>query len=285
MRRARKRQWVCRRISGFPDGYTLMNPLFAVARRLVLGLLLIVFSASTAWAGAPVIAAAANLKFALEEIAAAFSRDTRREVRLVFGSSENFCRQIENGAPFQLFLAADEDSVFRLADAGKTLDRGTLYALGRIAVVVPEGSPLVADSELKDLAAALVDGRLKKFAIANPEHAPYGKRAEEALRHAGLWEKMRDKLVLGENAAQAAQFALSGSAQGGITAYSLALSPTFPPRSRFALIPQDWHPPLRQRMVLLKNADETAQLFYRYMQQPAARAIMKNHGFTLPGKP
>jgi len=232
----------------------------------------------------PLVAAAADLKFALEEIAARYKAERGQEVKLVFGSSGNFYRQIEQGAPFAMFLSADEDFVFKLADAGKTQDRGALYAVGRIGLIVPPGSPLKADGELKDLAAALTDGRLKKFAIANPEHAPYGKRAEEALRRAGQWERIKDKLVFGENVAQAAQFATTGSTQGGIVAYSLALSPALAKTGTFALIPADWHAPLRQRMVLLKGADATAQAFYRYMTEPSARTIMKRYGFVLPGE-
>lgn len=250
----------------------------------VVGLSLMLSCATTAWADAPVIAGAADVKFALEEIAAKFKEDAKREVRLVFGSSGNFYRQIEQGAPFQMFLSADEGFVFKLTDAGKTLDRGDLYAVGRIGIIVPQGSPLQPDGQLKDLATALADGRLKKFAIANPEHAPYGKRAEEALKHAGLWERIQDKLVLGENVSQAAQFATSGSSQGGIIAYSLALAPAVAKLGNFALIPDSWHEPLKQRMVLIKGADETAQAFYRYMQQPVARAIMKKYGFALPGE-
>ena len=236
---------------------------------------------ASAWADAPVIAGASDLKFALEEVAAKFREDTKREVRLVFGSSGNFYRQIEQGAPFQMFLSADEEFVFKLAEAGKTVDRGDLYAFGRIAIMVPRGSPLKADGEFKDLSAALTDGRLKKFAIANPEHAPYGRRAEEALKHAGLWERIKGKLVLGENVAQAAQFASSGSAQGGIIAYSLAKAPAVATLGEFALIPYAWHAPLKQRMVLIKGAGATAQTFYRYMKQPAARTIMKRYGFVL----
>lgn len=250
----------------------------------VVGVSLMLSCATTAWADAPVIAGAADLKFALEEIAATFKEDAKREVKLVFGSSGNFYRQIEQGAPFQMFLSADEGFVFKLADAGKTLDRGDLYAVGRIGIIVPQGSPLQPDGQLKDLAAALADGRLKKFAIANPEHAPYGKRAEEALKHVGLWERIQDKLVLGENVSQAAQFATSASTQGGIIAYSLALAPSVAKLGNFALIPDSWHEPLKQRMVLIKGADETAQTFYRYMQQPAAREIMKKYGFALPGE-
>jgi len=248
--------------------------------------LMLAFSsfAATAQTKTPVIVAAADLQFALEEIAINFRRESGLDVKLVFGSSGNFYRQIAQGAPFQMFLSADEDFVFRLADAGKTVDRGALYAIGRIVIVAPRNSALKPDVGLKDLAAALKDGRIRKFALANPEHAPYGKRAVEALQHAGLWESIKDKLVLGENVSQAAQFAVSGSTQGGIIAYSLALSPAIQQRADYALIPASWHQPLAQRMVLIKGADSTTQSFYRYLQQPAARAIMKKHGFTLPGE-
>ena len=231
---------------------------------------------------APTVAAAADLKFAIEEVAALFERETGQKLRLVFGSSGTFYAQILQGAPFHLYLSADEDFVFKLADAGKTLDRGRLYARGRIGIIVPTGSPLKADPELKDLAAALNDGRLKKFAIANPEHAPYGKRAEEALRHAGLWAAIRPRLVLGENIAQAAQFATSGAAQGGIIAQSLAMAPSVAQLGRFALIPEAWHQPLMQRMVLLRDAPPPVRAFYNYITAPAAQAIMTRHGFTMP---
>lgn len=232
----------------------------------------------------PVVVAAADLRFALKEIATAFTKETGHEVTLTFGSSGNFFRQIQQGAPFQMFLSADEKFAFDLADKGLTIDRGKLYAVGRIVIIVPHGSPLKADGTLADLKAALADGRVKKFAIANPEHAPYGLRAEEALKHAGVWETIKDKLVLGENVSQAAQFATSGSAQGGIIAYSLALSESVSKLGQYALIPDSVHEPLRQRMVLLKNAGQTAKAFYDYMQSASARAIMRRYGFVLPGE-
>lgn len=232
----------------------------------------------------PAVAAAADLKFALEDIAQKFKADTGREVRLVFGSSGNFTTQLLQGAPFEMFLSADEGFVFQLADAGKTLDRGTLYAEGRIVLFAPNGSPLRPDAGFDDLRAALKDGRIQRFAIANPDHAPYGRAAEQALKGQGLWEAIRPKLVLGENVSQAAQFAASGSAQGGIFAYSLALAPTFSGRGRFALIPPDWYAPLRQRMVLMKSAGDTARAFYRYVQSPDARAVLRKYGFLLPGE-
>jgi molybdate transport system substrate-binding protein len=233
-------------------------------------------------AQAPLIAAAADLQFALDEIAAAFTADTGLAVRLTFGSSGNFARQIRQGAPYQLYLSADEDYVLELARDGRTRDQGALYALGRIVVIAPHDSPLRADASLDDLAAALADGRIRRFAIANPDHAPYGRRAEEALRHRGLWEAIAPSLVFGENVSQAAQFATSANAQGGIIAYSLALSPRVSALGTFALIPEQWHSPLRQRMVLLQNAGDTAEAFYRYLQQPAARAVLRQYGFELP---
>lgn len=230
----------------------------------------------------PLVAAAADLQFALSEIAQQYQRDTGHSVRLVMGSSGNFYRQIREGAPFELFLSADERYVMQLHAAGKTRDAGTLYALGRIVLIAPNRSPLPVDSELQGLRQALSRGEVTRFAIANPEHAPYGQRAVEALQHAGLWSAVQGKLVLGENVAQAAQFATSGNAQGGIVAYSLALSPALSTQSRFALIPEDWHQPLRQRMVLLNNASEAGAAFYAYLQQPDARRLLRAYGFSLP---
>jgi molybdate transport system substrate-binding protein len=235
-------------------------------------------------ADVPNIAAASDLQFALQEAANDFTKQTGRAVKLSFGSSGNYRRQIAEGAPFELFLSADEAYVDALAKEGKTRDEGVLYALGRIVLFVPKSSSLKADAELKDLTRALTDGRLKKFAIANPEHAPYGRAAREALMHARLWDGIVPKLVLGENVSQAAQFATSGSAQAGIIAYALAISPAITTRGEFALIPAEWHQPLRQRMVLMKDAGETARTFYRYLQSPVARDVFKRYGFTLPGE-
>lgn len=230
------------------------------------------------------VAAAADLKFALGEIAASYEKDTGRKLLLSFGSSGNFARQIPQGAPFDLFLSADEAYIFRLAGQGLLRDDGQLYAIGRIALLVPHGSPLAVDGELRDLAAALADGRLQRLAIANPQHAPYGRAARAALEQAGLWQALQDKLVLGENVAQAAQFALSGSAQGGIVAWSLVKAPALARLGVAVLIPESWHPPLRQRMALTRRAGEDASLFYDYLQQPAARAVFERYGFSLPAR-
>jgi len=235
--------------------------------------------ASTA---APLVAAASDLQFALDEIVRRFQGDTGIAPRITYGSSGNFARQIEQGAPFELFLSADESYVLRLAERRLTRGPGSLYAIGRLVLFVPHGSPLQPDPQLKHLAARLASGDAGRLAIANPEHAPYGRAAEQALRSLGLWEAARPKLLYGENVAQAAQFASSGNADGGIVAYSLALAPALRERGTFALLPEELHAPLRQRMVLLERASPAAARLYDYLRSPASREILRQHGFVLP---
>jgi molybdate transport system substrate-binding protein len=230
----------------------------------------------------PVVAAAANLQFAIEEIAEQFTEDTGSQVRLSIGSTGNIARQIRQGAPFELFLSADDTTIAGLDDEGLTRDEGMIYAVGRIVIMAPTGSPLRVDGNLDGLASALEAGEISRFAIANPEHAPFGVAARKALQHKGLWEALQTHLVLGENISQAAQFALSGNAEGGIIAYSLALAAEVGGNGTFELIPEDWHEPLRQRMALLKDAGPVAEAFYDYLQGPPAREIMERYGFLLP---
>lgn len=230
----------------------------------------------------PTIAAASDLKYALDALLAEHERATGQVLRVVYGASGALAAQIRQGAPFHLFLSADEGFVFQLADAGLTEDRGKRYAIGHIGLMVPNGSPLKADGTLADLRAAIADGRLKKLAIANPAHAPYGMRAREALQRAGLWEAIQPYLVLGENIGQAAQFATSGSTQGGIIAQSLAVAPLMAARGRFAPIDGSWHQPLAQRMVLLRGAPPVLRDFYAHLATPAAQAVLQRHGFETP---
>jgi molybdate transport system substrate-binding protein len=257
-----------------------MMRLFLIAATLCLALL--VAPSQGRGSDVPIIAAASDLQFALEEIAASFAAETGEQVRLTFGSSGNFARQIRQGAPYQMYLSADEAFVIALHADGFTRDEGDLYALGRIVIFAPHGSPLEPDGELDDLAAVLADGRITRFAIANPEHAPYGMRAEEALRHRGLWEAIRPKLVFGENVSQAAQFATSGNAQGGIVAYSLALAPQVSARGAFVLIPESWHAPRKHRMVRLPPPGPGAERFYAYLQEAPARGVLRRYGFVPP---
>jgi len=255
--------------------------------RFVIQIVLLLFLFAPARADEiPAIAAAADLKFALNEIAQQFTGETGLHVKLTFGSSGNFVRQIEQGAPFEIFLSADEAYVFRLADQGLTRDRGTLYAIGRVVLFAPSGSPLLTENGISDLRDALASGRIKRFAIANPEHAPYGRAARAVLKQAGLWTTIEPYLVFGENASQAMQFAASGASQGGIVPLSLSKAPEVAKLGSFAPIPAELHAgePLRQRMVLLQSAGTTAQAFYHYLQQPAARKIFVRFGFIRPGE-
>jgi molybdate transport system substrate-binding protein len=231
---------------------------------------------------APTIAAASSLNFVLKEAAERFTRDRGERVELVFGASGTLTRQIQEGAPFELFLAADEDFPNRLAKAGLTRDAGVVYAIGRLVLFAPKGSPLAVDERLDGLARLLGNGGARRFAIANPEVAPYGEAAEAVLRKRGLWDQLRPSLVLGDSISQAAQFATTGNAVGGLIAYSLLLSPEFADRGTYALLPESDHPPLRQRMVLLKKAGPVAERFYQYLQGPDARALFKRYGFEVP---
>lgn len=230
-------------------------------------------------ASAPVlVAAAANLQPVLAELLALFAQTHPTPLQVVMGSSSNLVRQIQQGLPAQLFLSADEDFAWRLADAGLTLDRGQVYATGRLVLVVPAGSPLPLDARLEGLKAVLP--QLQKFAIANPALAPYGRAAVQVLQQQGLWTALQPKLVMGDNIAQTTQFVATGAADAGITALSLMLAPEVAARVRHVVVPASLHAPLRQRMVLLKNAGPTARAFHAFLQSPAARAVLVRYGYA-----
>ncbi|BCB59688.1 molybdate ABC transporter substrate-binding protein [Halomonas sp. A020] len=236
-------------------------------------------------AGAPIVAAASSLQFALEEAAQQFTQQTGQALRLNFGSSGNFRRQIAQGAPFELFLSADEEYVQALYDEGHVDNLGVIYARGRLAWVQPadryalpdEQTPLVG---VEEAIAALEKGQRLRIAIASPEHAPYGVAAREVLQEAELWEDSEPLRVQGENVSQAMQFALSDEARGGLVAYSLAVAPALAGRSETVLIPETWHTPLRQRMVLTPQATRAAHAFYEWLQQPEAKTIFDTYGFS-----
>jgi len=239
-------------------------------------------ASSHAAGSGPTIAAAASLRDLLPELAERFTERTGIRPRLSFGASGNLRRQIAQGAPFDLILSANETYVLDLAREGHLMDEGAVYALGRLALLVPTASPLQADGSLEDLRAALTDGRLKRLAIANPEHAPYGTAARDVLRTLGLWEAAQSKLVIGENVGQAAQFATTGAAQGGIVAYSLAMSPRLVDCCQHTPIPTQFHAPLRQRGALVKGAKEPARSFFDFILGQEGRALIARHGFALP---
>ena len=247
-------------------------------RSVVAGTLAACWTAAARAEGAVRVAAASDLQFALPELAAGFERGAGIRVELSFGSSGNFARQIEQGAPLELFLSADESFALRLADAGLTANRGALYALGRIALIVPAASALALDDRLDGVRRGLA--QVQRFSIANPEHAPYGRAAREALTAVGLWPQLQPLLVLGENVSQATQFVATGAAQAGITAASLALAPSLAAQTRRHLLPESLHQPLRQRMVLMKNPRPAAQAFYEHLRGADARAVLARFGFA-----
>ncbi|MBV7316085.1 molybdate ABC transporter substrate-binding protein [Shewanella sp. NIFS-20-20] len=252
--------------------------------RYQLGVLLVSLwlMTASAWAQPPAIAAAANIKFALDDIAAQFQQDTGKRVRISYGSSGNFVAQIRHGAPFELFLSADEKYLQQLASAGVALTPPQLYARGKLALVTPKASQIQLDPQLDGIKQALDKGQISRFTIANPEHAPYGERAQELLERRGLWHSVTPYLILGENASQAAQFAISGSTQAGIVALSLAKAPQFAARANILELPEQDHQPLAQYMSLLPHAGATATEFYQYIQSPAAQAIFQDYGFAVP---
>ena len=223
------------------------------------------------------VAAAANMQSALTELVPLFERAQNARITLTLGSSATLVRQIQQGLPAELFLSADEDFVFRLADAGLTPDRGAVYATGRLVLLVPVSSRLALDPGLNGLKAGL--GGVRKFAIANPELAPYGKAAVQALQKQAIWPELQGRLVLGDSIAQTTQFVSTGAAEAGITALSLALAPEVAARTRYVLITDALHTPIRQRMVLTKNAGAGARAFYDFLQSPAAIAVLLRYGF------
>lgn len=248
-------------------------------KHILLALLALNASASLAQT-APTVAAASDLKFALEEIAANYKVDKGQEVRLVFGSSGVLWQQVKNGAPFSLLMSADEAYIDDLYKNGLTVDKGSLYAIGRIALLQKKGGSIKLGTDKDGLIKAITEA--KKIAIANPEHAPYGRAAKEYLTTIGVWDLAHPKLVFGENISQATVFALTGSADFAIAALSLAISPQVQVQSTYVLIPDHLHKPLRQKMALIKNNSSSAKDFYQYLQEPKSRQIMSRYGFTAP---
>ncbi len=224
------------------------------------------------------IAAASDLKFALDEIVVLFNKAHPADrVETIYGSSGKFQAQIRQGAPFDLYFSADIAYPRALQAEGFSASEAQPYAVGRIILWSTERD--AGNMTLTDLA----DSSIQKIAIANPKHAPYGKRAEEALKAAGIWEKVEAKLVYGENVAQTAQFVQSGNAQVGIIALSLGLSPALAKQGGHALIPDHLHQPLEQGFIITQRAanNPLARTFASFMLGKEARAIMIRYGFVL----
>jgi len=248
--------------------------------RIILLLLTIAF-APAVLAEKITIAAASDLKGCLDEVAASFRKaHAGDEVEVVYGSSGKFKTQIEQGAPFDLFFSADIGFPRDLLKANLAVGEVHPYAIGRLVL----WSKTIDASTLKVTDLSRAD--IRKIAIANPQHAPYGKRAEEALRASGVWEKVEGKLVYGENISQTAQFADSGNAQVGIIALSLVLGPELAGKGSYSLVPDSLHEPLEQGFVITRRAADNllAKSFADYMDSGQTRAVMVRYGFALQGE-
>lgn len=227
------------------------------------------------------VAAAADLKFAMGELARAFEKQAGTKVDVTYGSSGNFFSQMQNGMPFDLFFSADIEYPRKLEAAG-LMEPGTLYeyAVGRIVIWLPAEAKV----DVTKLGwNALLDASVQRIAIANPEHAPYGRAAVAALRKAGIYDQVKRKLVYGENISQAAQFVQSGNAQAGIVAMSLMVSPGMKEGRKWD-IPKEMHPPIEQGAIVLKSAKnkDAARAFLEFAKSKRGREILMKYGFEMP---
>ncbi len=231
------------------------------------------------------IAAAADLRFALEEIITEFNQaEPDTKVETTYGSSGNLSTQLANGAPFDVFLSADRSYAHRLVEQQlAAADSEFVYGIGQIVVWVPNSSPLDLD---KIGIGAVAEATVRKVAIANPEHAPYGRAAEAAFRALGVYDAVRDRLVLGENVAQAAQFVESGAADVGVIALSLAMAPTMRDKGRYWRVPLDAYPRLEQAGIVLTAAGDpdAARRFRSFVISPRGRELLARYGFIQPEK-
>lgn len=231
------------------------------------------------------VAAAADLKFALEEVVVEFQKaHPSIKVTVTYGSSGNFYSQLSNKAPFDIYFSADIEYPRKLVEAGLAIKESQFhYAVGQIVVWVLKDSAIEVEKlGMESVASASA----KKVAIANPEHAPYGRAAEAAMKSLGVHERIKDRLVLGENIAQTAQFVETGAADVGVIALSLALAPTMKEKGKYWLVPIDSYPRLEQGGVILswaKNLDATKQ-FRTFVTGDHGRALLKRYGFILPGE-
>ena len=247
----------------------------------LIGMACLLFVTNTAHAEKITVAAAADLKFAMDEIVTGFKKGhSGAELDVIYGSSGKFHTQIQQGAPYDLFFSADINYPRELAKKGMAASEVKPYAVGR--VVLWSNSMDTTKMTL----ASLTDPKIARIAIANPKHAPYGKRAEEALKASGLWDRLQPKFVFGENIAHTAQFVQTGNAQVGIIALSLAVNPELAKKGGYYLIPDKLHNPLEQGYIITKQgaAKPLARQFADYMGSKPARSIMTRYGFVLPGE-
>jgi molybdate transport system substrate-binding protein len=242
--------------------------------------LVTVFFVSLANAQQATVVVAANMKPAMEEIYQQYKTAGGRDLRIIYGSSGNLARQIQQGAPFNLFVSADESFPIALHRQGLTVDEGKVYAIGRLALIAHKSNKLKLSLNPEDLKKLI--NQSNKIAIAKPESAPYGKAAIQFLNNMKIDELAKTKIVFGESISSATMFVNSGSAGIGLTAYSLAKSKEVAQVADHLLIPENLHEPIKQRMVLLKNPPKAIVDFYAYLQSAKAKDVLRTHGYSSP---
>ena len=243
----------------------------------ILSLLFITFF-TAAHAQVSTIAVATNMKDAFLAIQNEFKADNKADFRVVYGSSGNITAQILNGAPFSLFISADESYPLELVKRKMTADQGKVYAIGKIALLSKKSKGIVLGNSKAELTKAIKQAN--KIAIAKPELAPYGKAAVDYLKAEGLWDLAKDKLVYSDNISMATMYVASGSADLGFTALSLALAPGIAKETEYLVLNPALYEPIRQRMVLMKNAPRDAVTLYQFMQSPKAQSILRSFGYA-----
>jgi molybdate transport system substrate-binding protein len=245
----------------------------------ILSLLFVTFF-TAAHAQASTIAVAANMKDAFLAIQNEFKAANKADFRVVYGSSGNITAQILNGAPFSLFISADESYPLELVKRKMTVDEGKVYAIGKIALLSKKSNGITLGSSKAELTKAIKQAN--KIAIAKPELAPYGKAAVDYLKAEGLWDLAKDKLVYGDNISIATMYVASGAADIGFTALSLALAAGIAKETQHLVLNPALYEPIRQRMVLMKNAPRDAVALYLFMQSPKAQSILRSFGYATP---
>lgn len=230
----------------------------------------------------PTVAAAASLRYAMEEIAARYTKATGKHVKLTFGATGNLVHQIEAGAPFQVLFAADDKSVKKLAAGGNTDGEPAVFAHGELSVAAAKDSPVAIDGELKGLREALAADKVKSIAIANPETAPYGRAGREALEASGLLKEADPLIVTGENIGQTATFVSTGAADVGFIARSLAVSKELAPLINSATVNPAWYKPINHGMAVVKGASADAKAFADFVRGPEGSEVLKANGFGVP---
>lgn len=229
-----------------------------------------------------IVAVSANFSPAFREIVDKFSTHTNYHIKTSVGSSGALVRQIEQGAPFELFISADEAYAGELYDKGLSDNTGRIYAVGKLVLFIPELSHINKTQDLDSIIKQIISDKTYRLAVANPDVAPYGQAAIQVLKRFTTIQMLKDRMVLGENVGQTAQFALTNSVDVAFLPYSLVISSQMNTSGHFEIIPDEWYKPINQRMVLLRNAAKPARELYKFMNSNEAKQIILKYGYSLP---